>query len=193
MQSLLRKTSLKAGQSDGPLLCPQELLLIIRTEVRSDYPGIRQVHLEAFANHPYSHQTEHLIVDALRDAGALTISLVAERENAVVGHIAFSPITIDGEDVRWYILGPVGVLPSLQRQSIGSALVKRGLELLRASGAHGCMLVGPPEYYQRFGFRHDHMMVVQDVPPEVVLCLPFSDGVPPGKVEHHEAFFVTAS
>jgi putative acetyltransferase len=167
--------------------------VIIRSEVSSDYPAIRRVHIEAFANHPYSHQTEHLIVDTLRDASALTISQVAEIDGAIVAHIAFSPITMNGEDVRWFIVGPVGVLPSLQRRGIGSALVNRGLQLLRASGAHGCMLVGPPEYYKRFGFRHEPALLVEGVPPEVVLCLPFSGSVPAGKVEHHEAFFVTAS
>lgn len=98
--------------------------MIIRPERETDLPAIDRINLEAFKDHPYSHQTEHLIVRALRAAGALTLSLVAEAEGEVVGHIAFSPALIDGQDLGWYTLGPVAVLPGHQGQGIGAALVR---------------------------------------------------------------------
>jgi putative acetyltransferase len=125
-------------------------------------------------------------------AGALTVSLVAEVEGKVVGHIAFSPATINGEHRQWFTLGPVAVLPALQRQGIGAQLVNEGLKSIRALGAQGCVLVGPPAYHSRFGFRHDPALTMEHVPPEVLLCLPMTESVPHGKVEHHAAFSVQA-
>lgn len=166
--------------------------MILRPETEADIPAIDQINREAFLHHPYSHQTEHLIVRALRASGALTLSLVAEWEGQVVGHIAFSPALIDGQDLGWYTLGPVAVLPSHQRKGIGSSLVKAGLQGLRALGAKGCLLVGDPGYYLRFGFRHDDSLRVHEVPPEYFMCMAFSEGTPSGLVTHHPAFFTTA-
>ncbi len=166
--------------------------MIIRPETRNDYQAIREINIAAFSDHPYSQHTEHLIVEALRAAGALTISLVAEAEGKVVGHIAFSPVTINGADQQWFALGPVAVLPALQMQGVGTKLVKEGLKLIRALGAQGCVLVGDPAYYSRFGFRHNPALTLEDVPPNVFLCLPMTEPVPHGKVEHHAAFWVQA-
>lgn len=166
--------------------------MLIRPEVPSDHAAIRTLNLEAFAYHPFSHQTEHLVVEALRKAGALTLSLVAEDQGQVVGHIAFSPALVDGRDVGWFTLGPVAVTPARQRQGIGSRLVREGLAALRGLGANGCLLVGDPCYYERFGFRHSPALRVEDVPPEVFLVLPFTETVPQGVATHHPAFFVTA-
>lgn len=166
--------------------------MTIRPETSNDYQAIREINVAAFANHPYSHQTEHLVVEALRADGALTLSLVAEIEGEVVGHIAFSPITINGKDVQWFALGPVAVLPAMQRKGIGTALVKEGLRRLRDLGARGCVLVGDPAFYNRFGFRQDPAMTMEDVPPDVFLALPLAEDIPHGKVEHHPAFWVQA-
>lgn len=162
----------------------------IRMESSADLGAIREVHRAAFALHPLSQQTEHLIVDALRADGALSLSLVADEEGRVAGHIAFSPVLIGGHALHWYALGPVGVLPSLQNRGIGSSLVREGLTRLRALGAQGCVLVGEPSFYSRFGFRHCGEVLMEDFPPEVVLCLAFYGVVPQGKVEHHRAFWV---
>ncbi len=97
--------------------------MIIRDEQDSDVIAISEVTRAAFADHPYSHQTEHFIVDALRAADALVISLVAEVDGKVVGHIAFSAATISSGDEAWYALGPISVLPEHQRQGIGKALI----------------------------------------------------------------------
>ena len=99
----------------------------IRAESQDDHESIRKVHIAAFKDHPLSQHNEQLIVDALRADGALTISLVAETEGAVVGHVAFSPVRVNSQPSAWYALGPVGVIPPLQRQGIGSSLVVRFL------------------------------------------------------------------
>lgn len=166
--------------------------MIIRPEKSDDYDSIRQVNLEAFANHPHSHQTEHLIVEALRADDALTVSLVAEVGGQVVGHIAFSGVTIGGHVQHWFILGPLAVLPARQRQSIGTELVKEGLRFLRGLGAQGCVLVGEPGYYCRFGFKHHPELTMEGVPSQYLLSLPMADHMPNGGVELHSAFFVGA-
>ena len=164
----------------------------IRAETSQDCSAIENVHIAAFANHPYSRQTEHLIVNALRADRALTVSLVAELDNMVVGHIAFSPIKIDGHDSNWFLLGPVGVLPGHQRQGIGQELVREGLKAIKALGAEGCALVGDPAYYSRFGFTHAQELMFEGVPPEFCMFLPTTERMPRGAIAHHPAFSVTA-
>ena len=144
--------------------------------------------MEAFKVHPYSQQTEQFIIRALRDANALTLSLVAEEDGRVVGHVAFSPVTIAGRHCDWYGLGPVSVLPKCQRQGIGKALIEAGLHRLRTCGAEGCVLVGDPGYYERFGFRNIPDLVLEGVPQEVFLALPFGEDVTRGTVVFHEGF-----
>ena len=164
--------------------------MLIRSETPGDHDSIRHILIAAFADHPYSHQTEHLIVDCLRADDALTVSLVAEVDGQVVGQIAFSPVKIAGRDCGWLGLGPVAVTPSRQRRGIGQALVNEGLKTIRNMGAQGCVLVGDPAFYRRFGFEHNPLLRMDGVPPEVLLCLPMGPEIPPGNVLHHPAFFV---
>jgi putative acetyltransferase len=119
----------------------------IRSETPADYEAIMQVTYEAFKGKPYSDETEHLIILRLREAGALALSLVAEMDGQIVGHVAFSIVLINGEDIGWYGLGPISVAPAHQKQGIGSALVKEGLAKIRELGAKGCVLEGSPAYY----------------------------------------------
>ncbi len=125
------------------LICP---------ETPSDIDAIRAINIAAFAGQPYSQQTEHLIVDALRDDGALSVSLVATRDDQPVGHIAFSEAVVGEMADGWYLAGPVAVLPEFQHRGIGSTLMLSGLERLRARHAKGCVLVGDPGFYRRLGF-----------------------------------------
>jgi len=162
--------------------------MIIRRETPADIDAINEITMAAFANHPYSQQTEQFIIRALRAANALYLSLVAEVDGEVVGHIAFSPVTISGRDCGWYGVGPVSVKPSCQKKGTGKALVNEGLSLMRAAGAKGCALVGDPAYYQRFGFRIIPGLILEGVPPENFMALPFEDGTPRGVVVFHEAF-----
>jgi putative acetyltransferase len=164
--------------------------VLIRPETPEDCDAIRDILVAAFANHPFSQQTEHLIVEALRADDALTISLVAEMDGKVVGQIAFSPVKIGAKEHGWFALGPIGVLPVFQKQGIGKALVNQGLKAIRHLGAEGCVLVGEPAYYGRFGFEHNPALRMEGVPAEVLLCLPMSGRVPEGSVVHHPAFSV---
>jgi len=159
----------------------------IRPETPSDIDAIRTINIAAFAGQPYSQQTEHLIVDALRDDGALSVSLVAVRDDQPVGHIAFSEAAV-GESDGWYVAGPVAVLPAFQRQGIGSMLMLSGLEELRARHAKGCVLVGDPGFYRRLGFDAHPGLAYEGVPDEFVLGLSFGEEAPTGEIKAHWAF-----
>ena len=163
----------------------------IRPETPQDIEAIGQVTFAAFKGMPYSDETEHLIIERLRDAGALSLSLVAEENGTVVGHVAFSPVLVNGENMNWYGLGPISVSPELQKQGIGSALIHDGLAKLRAMGARGCVLEGDFNYYNRFGFKSYPKLVYEGAPaPEYFMAIPFYEEVPEGKVEFHKAFYV---
>ncbi len=169
--------------------------MIVRQEKASDVDAIFAVTAAAFENHPYSRQpepTEPFIINALRAAGALTVSLVAEEDGKVVGHVAFSPVTISDGSKDWYGLGPVSVLPECQRRGIGTALVQEGLAALKALGARGCVLVGEPAFYQRFGFRNTPELTMDHVPQENLLVLPIGENTARGVVAHHEGFWATS-
>jgi predicted N-acetyltransferase YhbS len=165
--------------------------MIIRQENEGDADPIHEVTAAAFQGRPYSCGTEAEIVDALRAAGALTISLVAEDHDEIVGHVAFSPVTINGRPGRWYGLGPVSVSPLWQRRGIGTALITAGLAQLRALGAAGCVLLGDPAYYGRFGFVSDRALRYRDVDPAYFQRLSFTGDAPVGEVSFHPAFDVS--
>ncbi len=162
--------------------------LTIRAETSADVAAIAAVTVAAFRTMAISNQTEHFIVEALRSARALTLSLVAERDGVVVGHIAFSPLTISDGTMNWYGLGPVSVLPEHQRQGIGRALIQEGLSRMEALGAKGCYLVGHPEYYRQFGFENVAGLGLAGVPPEVCFALLLDGNMPRGEVTFHEGF-----
>jgi putative acetyltransferase len=162
--------------------------ITIREETVADASAIAEVTVAAFKTLAISNCTEQFIIEALRAANALSISLVAEADGRVVGHVAFSPVTISDGSANWYGLGPVSVLPDYQRRGIGSALILEGLSRLKGIGAHGCCLVGHPDYYRRFGFESIRGLVHAGVPEEVFLALVLAGGTPQGIVEFHEAF-----
>lgn len=164
------------------------LRVVIRRELEGDAGAISRVTATAFQDLDISDQTEPFIVAALREAGALTLSLVAEVDGRIVGHAAFSPVTISDGAESWYGVGPVSVLPTHQRRGVGKALMQTGLSLLRELGARGCCLVGHPEYYPKFGFFSTPELVYAGVPPEAFMVLPFTDEVPRGTVTFHGAF-----
>jgi putative acetyltransferase len=153
--------------------------------------AITEVTEAAFQTMEISDHTEQFIVTALRKAGALTVSLVAELDGRVVGHIAFSPITMSDGTADWYGMGPVSVLPQVQRKGIGKALVQEGLSQLKGLKARGCCLVGHPEYYRKFGFQNTPELGLEGVPPEVFFALSFDGYVPRGTVSFHDAFRAT--
>ena len=167
------------------------LEVFIRKETDADVSAITEVTVAAFKTFDISNHTEQFIIEALRVAGALTISLVAEIGGRVVGHIAFSPLNISDGTQNWYGLGPVSVLPEYQRQGIGKALIEEGLKRLKDMGAQGCCLVGHPEYYKKFGFKNVSGLVCEGVPQEVFFALSFDGHIPQGIATFHEGFKAT--
>lgn len=162
--------------------------MIIRKETDADSEEISQVTIAAFKTLPISNHTEQFIINALRAAGVLTASLVAEIDSRIVGHIAFSPVTISDGTIGWYGLGPISVLPEYHKQGIGKSLMNNGLSILKELKAKGCALVGDPNYYNRFGFRNYPELIHEGIPQEFFLALPLSDETPQGIVMFHEAF-----
>lgn len=164
------------------------MALIIRPEQAEDKQIIHDLTIAAFASVSFSDGSEAPIITKLRNDGDLTVSLVAVRDGDIVGHVAFSPVTIGTESDGWYGLGPVSVWPDKQRQGIGSALINEGLAILRANGAKGCVLIGDPAYYGRFGFRSDGNLSYQELPAQYVQSLPFQNGRATGQLKFSPAF-----
>ncbi len=164
------------------------LAIEIRGEEAADRARIREVTELAFRGAAHTCWREHLLVDELREAGALTLSLVAVSELGIVGHVAASRVTVSESTGEWFGIGPISVLPRCQRQGIGSRLMEAALSQLRAWGARGCVLVGDPGFYGRFGFQSDPSVVVPGVPPEVSLSLRFVPCHDHGTARFHAAF-----
>ena len=163
--------------------------MILRPERDGDIDAIRALTQTAFETAPHANGTEHLIIDRLRAAGALTLSLVAEADGVVVGHVAFSPVTVSDGSAGWYGLGPISVDPSRQGEGIGGKLIGEGLERLKALGATGCVLLGDPAYYSRFGFKPDPRLTLDGVPPEYFMRVAFSPVYGAGSVSYHPGFY----
>lgn len=160
----------------------------IRPEATGDTRTIYELTKAAFRDMPFSDGDEQELVDRLRADGDLTLSLVAEEADRIVGHIAFSPVTISDGTVGWFGLGPVSVWPELHSQGIGSILVRRGIAELRERGAQGIVLLGDPAYYSRFGFVADPRLSYPGPPPEYFQSLLLEGDMPHGVVTYSPAF-----
>ncbi|KAK4609116.1 hypothetical protein CLAFUW4_14259 [Fulvia fulva] len=181
--------------SHSPRMAYQTLpKILLRPDAGSsdDIAHIRDVIRDAFAAKSHLDHKEADIVDSLRKAGALTISLAAylhqSESGTIVGHIAASPVLIDGESHGWFGLGPVSLRPAHQGQGIGSALVKGALEALRDAGAAGCVVAGSPRYYHRFGFQHNPAITFEGAPAKYFQSITLNGPTVSGKVAYHEAF-----
>ena len=157
-------------------------MMIIRQERPEDVAGIRHVNVQAFGQ-----PAEADIVDLLRTRGKVILSLVAAQGDLIVGHILFSPVRIESEGGLFIAavgLAPMAVLPELQKQGIGSQLVKHGLEQCRKDG-HECVVVlGHAEYYPRFGFVPASRYGIKceyDVPDEVFMVIELREGALEGR------------
>ena len=178
------------GQQVGALQNPR-MQPLIRTETPADVTAVATVTEAAFLLARHSSHTEHVIVNALRQAGQLSASLVALADARVIGHVAVSPVQVSDGSVGWFGLGPLSVLPECQRQGVGGALVRAALAALQARAAAGCVLLGDPQYYGRFGFRALPQLWLADVPPEYFQALRWRGPMPAGEVRYHAAFSAT--
>ena len=162
--------------------------MFIRPETPNDANAIHQLTEQAFAPMSFSDGTEPTIIHALRKAGDLTLSLVAEADGEIIGHVAFSPVTIDGTDNDWYGLGPISVRADKQKQGIGTALVQTGLDALKAKNAKGCALIGNPAVYGPMGFTSNGKLHYEDLDDKVVQYVAFSGPSPEGTLKFAPAF-----
>ncbi|MGF9567435.1 N-acetyltransferase [Neorhizobium sp. JUb45] len=167
--------------------------MILRPEQPGDVAAIAAVTAEAFAGAPHSDGSEPAIIDRLRAAAALAVSLVAVDDAAVIGHIAFSRVRFSSGEPDWYALGPVSVLPKHQGRGVGGDLIRDGLQALKARGAAGCVLLGEPAYYTRFGFLSGAGLTTPGLPPEYLMALPLRGQVPSGILSFHAAFGVDSA
>jgi len=150
--------------------------VIIRPEQPQDIAAIRYVNEQAFGG-----SAEANAIEALRDRGAATLSLVAVIADQVVGHLFFSPATIESPDRSWPGLGlaPLSVLPDYQRQGIGTALMNAGLEECRRLGHERVIVLGHPDYYPRFGFERASQYGVRfefEAPDDACMILALQPG-----------------
>ncbi|RUM09103.1 GNAT family N-acetyltransferase [Rhizobium fabae] len=160
----------------------------IRSETPADVDAIHDLTTTAFTPMPYSEGTEAEIIRRLRLSGDLTISLVAEEAGEILGHVAYSAVTIDGVHDGWFGLGPISVKPERQRRGIGRALIARGLELLREMGASGCALIGNPDVYGGAGFSSDGQLTYHDLETRLVQRIVFRGPAPSGMLRFAPAF-----
>lgn len=165
-----------------------EIAIALRPEAAGDETVIRALTTAAFQPMPYSNGSEPDLVDRLREDRDLTLSLVAEDADRIVGHIAISPVTITGGAQGWFGLGPVSVWPEIQQRGIGSALIKRAIADMRVAGAKGIVLLGSTEYYPRFGFVHGPQLTYAGAPAENFQVLLLDGEMPSGEVTYASAF-----
>lgn len=163
--------------------------MMIREEQERDHASIAAVIARAFAGVEHSDKTEPKLVEKLRASGDLAVSLVAVDGNALIGHVAFSPIAVAGTHDRWFGLAPVPVEPDHQGLGIGSELIRAGLERLRLRGAAGCVVLGNPAYYRRFGFERNDGLRYEGAPPEHFMCLKLNADVSPTGLVAYAASF----
>lgn len=159
----------------------------IRPERARDHDAIFALTRAAFATAAFSDGSEPAIIARLRAEGDLALSLVAARNGGIVGHIAFSPARVGAMAGDWFALGPVSVAPSCQRQGIGTRLIRAGLVRLRAGGARGCVLIGDPAFYRRFGFASGTLSW-RAVPRAYIHGLAFAGPPPRGEIAFRPAF-----
>ena len=172
------------------------MTLQLRHETPDDIAAIEAVTVSAFADAPHTSHTEQFIVRALRAANELTLSIVAEEHGQVVGHVALSPVKITDDNGRkaegWHGLGPLSVLPQRQGHGIGSRLMEQALSELRTMRAPGCVLLGDPAYYARFGFQAHASLQLPGVPPGYFMALALHGPVPEGIAHYSDAFNAAA-
>lgn len=167
------------------------LNLMLRNEQDQDVDAIFKLTESAFKNAEHTDHTEQFIVNALRKMQQLTLSIVAEHDQQIIGHVAISPVEISSGTSDWYGLGPISVAPEYQQQGVGSALMRTVLEQLKQLGAAGSVVLGDPTYYSKFGFNVIPNLTLANVPTEYFQALSFDQTFPQGEVKYSTAFTAT--
>lgn len=162
--------------------------VLVRPERPEDRQAIFDVTQRAFAPMPYAGGDEQLLPDRFRDANALALSLVAEKDGRVMGQITLTPATPADRSTGWYAIGPVSVEPAIQHQGVGSLLIRAAIAWMREQGGTGCVLVGNPEYYSRFGFHRFPSLTPTGEPAEFYQMLSL-DGREPDVVVHFHPLY----
>lgn len=162
--------------------------VLIRPERADDHAAIYDVTKRAFAPMPYADGDEQELIGRFRDAGALALSFVAEKDGVLVGQITFTPAFAADGSTGWYALGPVSVEPELKHQGIGSQLIHAGIGWLKEQDAAGCILIGNPAYYCRFGFLPFPELVPEGMPAQYYQILPLGVAMPDTVVGFHPLF-----
>jgi putative acetyltransferase len=173
-----------------PAATPSTGTLLVRPEAPGDEAAVHRVEALAFG-----HEAEADLVDALRAAGALTLSLVAVRRDEIVGHVAFSPVRVEAPSGPREAMGlaPLAVLPGEQRRGVGTALTRDGLDRLRTTGHTLVIVLGHPTYYPRLGFGRASCLGLRwehPAPDEAFMALELEPGAAAGGgiVHLHPAF-----
>ncbi|ASR56022.1 GNAT family N-acetyltransferase [Cellulomonas sp. PSBB021] len=162
--------------------------MLIRPERPDDVDAIDRLTTAAFEPQWFSDGSEAAIIRSLRESGDLTLSLVAEDDGEVIGHVALSPVTVDGSHGGWFGLGPISVRLDRQRRGVGRALVAEALDRLRCQGARGCALIGDPAIYGRMGFTGGGGLSHLELDRSLVQQVTFSGPAPRGELRFAAAF-----
>lgn len=164
--------------------------MLIRAEKECDQESVRAINLSAFES-----STEADLVDALRQEAHPVISIVAEENGEIIGHIMFSPVSLSGHpNLKLMGLAPMAIAPAHQKKGAGSALVRAGLDQCRQLGFVAVVVLGHPEYYPRFGFSPASQFGIDseyDVPEDVFMAMELQPNAlsrKPGTVRYHPAF-----
>jgi putative acetyltransferase len=164
-------------------------VLEIRVETETDHGPIRRLTETAFSGKPYAGGDEQDVIDNLRKACALTLSLVATDNSEVVGQATFSPAEISSNTGVWFALGPISVAPERQGERIGEQLIEAGIEHISKLGASGCILTGDPNYYSRHGFEVASEHCPANEPGEYFQLRMIGPERPIGTFRFHDAFY----
>lgn len=162
---------------------------LIRPERADDYAAIYDVTKRAFAPMPFSDGDEQELIGRFRDADVIALSLVAEMDGNIVGQITLTPAFAADDSAGWFALGPIAVAPEFQSKKIGSKLIDVAMAWLREQQAAGCVLVGNPAYYNRFGFRPYPALAPKGEPAEYYQILPLRVQEPSVVVSFHPLFY----
>ena len=161
---------------------------LIRPECADDYAAIYYVTKRAFAPMPFSDGDEQELIGRFRDAGVLALSLVADMDGSVIGQITLTPAFAADGSPGWFALGPIAVAPEYQNMKIGGKLMEAGIAWLREQDSAGCVLVGNPAYYNRFGFERYPALAPEGEPAEYYQILPLRVKEPSVVVGFHPLF-----